>query len=92
MADDKKEANASSPLESIVFSTLAGGLFGALNPGLGIVAKFVSTVAYSAVVGPLIDKIFHREASVKELYKNAPYEATGFFGGTYLSDLVRYVF
>ena len=72
-------------------SSLVGGLVGAtadlLFPGVGLVGKVVDSILYGCIVAPLFRKLFRKGKA----YQTTPYSMGGYFGGSYIPTLLRYV-
>jgi len=93
-AEQKKNNNGKSksvttPLGSLVRGGLAGILTDIVLPSSSLAVKAVSSLLYAGVISPLVNKLFHPEAKLKELYRNSIYEGAGFLGGSYVPHLAR---
>lgn len=75
----------------LIMANVVGAGVELIAPGTGLAYRTLESIIYGTIVGPFFNKILHREKSFKEVYKDSPYDALGFFGGSYITAIGRYL-
>ncbi|KHO46792.1 MAG: hypothetical protein QS98_C0001G0051 [archaeon GW2011_AR3] len=87
---DSGDAKSPSKLENIAMGVLAGLITNYIFPAATPLYA-LGRAAFFGAISPLADKLIYPKVKLGELYKNAPLEGAGFFGGQYLQTLAQYV-